>query len=106
MGSLKQMFESARQRIKEAYHTQPEILSVTPFKTSKKSLTKFSIEGVIIDTAQDFRKISNYDCKGGSSPHINIPEAWKTELTPPLVLHLFQTDKKGILIQEAEVKVE
>ena len=92
---LKRVIESARQRLKEAYNQQPEILSVLPLRIHSKSEPKpFEIKGVIHDTCE--RSTIGHS---GSSPHINIPSEWTQHLAAPFMLHLYETTKKGIIIE-------
>ena len=99
MISLKRVFESAYERVKEHYHRQAELVLVKPF-TVKHKVLDFELKGRIIDSCKETRKISNRTLKGGNSPYITIPCNWADMLTEPLQLHLYQTDKKGILIEE------
>jgi len=92
---LKRVIESAIQRIKEQYHQQPEIFSIKPLRIHSKSEPKpFEMKGVIHDTCE-----RSTIAHSGSSPHINIPSEWKELLSPPFTLYLFETNKKGIIIE-------
>jgi hypothetical protein len=89
-------FQKFLQWLKDLYRRQPEIFVAKPLRRHNPEPQKFEMKGVILDSAKDPRIISH----SGSSPHINIPADWKDELDPPLQLHLYQTDKRGIIIEE------
>lgn len=93
--SFKRIIASVKQRLKEAYNQQPEILSVLPLRIHSKSEPKpFEIKGIIHDTCE--RSTIGHS---GSSPHINIPDEWTPFLKAPFMLHLYETTKKGIIIE-------
>ena len=94
--SIRQVLRAAKQRLKEAYNRQPSLVVTQPFRTQQHSIQRFEMKGVILETCKEPRKIS----KSGTSLHINIPCNWADLLTEPLQLHLYQTDKKGIIIEE------
>ena len=95
--SIRQVLRAAKQRLKEAYNGQPSLVITQPLRTKQHSVRQFEMKGVILETWKNTRKI----CKSGTGLHINIPCNWADLLTEPLQLHLYQTDRKGIIIEEA-----
>jgi len=93
---LKRLIESAKERLITAYHQQPEVVSIRPLKLRlHPDPMPFQMKGVIHDTCE-----RSTIAHSGSSPHINIPNEWKEQLTPPFILHLYETNRKGIIIEE------
>jgi len=98
---LKQVIESAKARLKEMYHGQPTVIVVQPLRFHEHSLPTFELKGVLLESWKRKRKI----CQDGKGLyHINIPCNWADLFTEPLQLHLVQTDKKVLIIEEMEVK--
>jgi hypothetical protein len=79
------------------YHSQREIIVVQPLKRNANPIPiKFQMEGVILETDPKVHSLS----KGGTSQHVTLPKHWCEALTPPFQLHLYQTDKKGVIMEE------
>ena len=88
--------------LKKRYREQAQVVTVVPLrKRGQEPIRPFHLRGIILD--EDPQREGRKLTEAGNSIHITIPQIWKDQLKPPLVLYLFQTDVKGIIIQEKEV---
>jgi hypothetical protein len=96
MGKL----QDALTKLKEAYQRQPEItvMQIKPLRTRAKSVTPFEIKGAILNTFKELRRM----WKSGSSTVLTIPPDIAAEFEGiDLQGHYIQTNKKGLLFEEA-----
>lgn len=97
--NFKCIIASAKQRLKEWYHNQPEVMQIKPLRTRAQSVTPFEIKGAILNTFKELRKM----WKSGTSTVLTIPPDIAAEFEGiDLQGHFIQTNKKGLLFEEVK----
>jgi len=94
---LWQKFKHFVSRIKNWYRGQPEIVSVRPIGF-KNPVTKISFDAVVLDSDLTERTLTSI----GDSIGVTVKPSWKNELQPPFHIHLLQTNKRLVLIEEVK----
>jgi len=88
-------FKHVLTRLKELWRRQPEIVSVRPIGF-KNPVRKISFDAVVLDSDERPRTLSII----GDSKGVTFKPEWIDRLNPPFRLHLLQTDKKLVLVEE------